>query len=267
MTKLQIAILVSAVVLFFVMYFGCNTKSSEIQALEKTRAFEVEQTGIEGLLSAAKSELSEAELSKALLLETQLSELEEEDSSAVELYKELSSEWYRLSRPAIAGYYAEKVAELLNTEESWSIAGTTYAIGIQRSSEQRVKAFCTGRAISAFESAISLNPDNVSHRVNLALCYTENPPPDNPMKGVMMLRELNQTYPESVSVLNTLARLAIQTGQTQRAIQRLEEALSYEPDNATTNCLLASAYERNGQADLARTYAEKCNSLTGKNVN
>ena len=54
-----------------------------------------------------------------------------------------------------------------------------------------------------------------------------------------------------------------QTGQVETAIRRLEEALSYESDNAATNCLLASAYDRNGQSDQARIYAENCNSLTG----
>lgn len=263
MTKLQLAILTSAIVLFFVMYFGCNTKSSEIRALEKTRALEVEQTGIESLVREAKTNSSEAELSPVLILENQLADLPEGDTASVELYKQLSSQWYQLAQPAIAGYYAEKVAEIVNTEEAWSIAGTTYAIGIQRSTDQKRKEFSTGRAIRAFESAISINPDNLNHRVNLALCYTENPPADNPMKGILILRELQQSNPQSVLVLNTLARLAIQTGQLERAIERLEEALGYEPDNPSTNCLLASAYERNGQAAEARTYTEKCNSLTG----
>lgn len=262
MTKLQIAILTSAIALFFIMYFGCNTKSSEIRAVEKTRAFEVEQTGIESLVREAKAGRSEAELSPVLILESQLADLEEGDTAAAALYRQLSSQWYQLAQPAISGYYAEKVAEMVNTEEAWSIAGTTYAIGVQRAGDQKVKDFCTGRAIRAFESAISINPDNLNHRVNLALCYTENPPPDNPMKGILILRELNQSNPQSVLVMNTLARLAIQTGQLETAIRRLEKALSYEPENAVTNCLLANAYERSGQADKAQAFAEKCNALT-----
>lgn len=264
MTKLQIAILTSAIVLFFIMYFGCNTKSSDIRALEKTRAFEVEQTGIESLLREAKAGRSEAELSSVLILESQLADLSEGDTAAADIYRQLSSQWYQFAQPAIAGYYAEQLAEMQNTEEAWSIAGTTYAIGIQRAEDQKVKDFCTGRAIRAFENAISINPDNLNHRVNLALTYTENPPADNPMRGILMLRELNQSNPQSVLVLNTLARLAIQTGQFETAIRRLEEALSYEPDNAATNCLLANAYERSGQTAQARTFADKCNSLTGE---
>ncbi len=267
MTKLQIAILTSAVVLFFVMYFGCNTKSTEIMALEKTRAFEVEQTGIETLLKEAKSNISEANLSKVLILESQLSDLPEEDSSATNLYKQLSSEWYALGNPAIAGYFAEKVAGISNTEESWSIAGTTYAIGLQRAPDQKTRDFCTGRAISAFENAISINPENLNHRVNLALCYTENPPADNPMKGILILRELRESHPQSVLVLNSLARLAIQTGQIETAIERLEAALAISPENVTTNCLLATAYERAGRSAEAKMFADKCNSLAENDLN
>ncbi len=265
MTKLQLAILFSAAALFLVMYFGCNTKSADIRALEKSRALEVEQTGIESLQRRAKAGISEATLSSVLVLESQLSDESISDSVKIALYKQLSSEWYGLSEPPIAGFYAEKAAELLNTEESWSIAGTTFAIGIQRAADQQVKDFCTGRAITAFENAISINPDNLSHRINLALCYTENPPPDNPMRGILILRELNQSYPESVPVLNTLARLAIQTGQVDRAIERLEKAVSLEPENANSNCLLAGAYEQSGQAKLAEEYGQKCRMLSESN--
>jgi cytochrome c-type biogenesis protein CcmH/NrfG len=85
-----------------------------------------------------------------------------------------------------------------------------------------VKAFCNQRAVQAFENAISLNPDNASHRLNLALTYTEMPPEDNPMKGILLLRELQEQYPENTQVLNALGRLAIQTGQYARAVERLD---------------------------------------------
>jgi tetratricopeptide (TPR) repeat protein len=264
MTKLQWTVLGAAMALFLILYFGCETTPSDIAALEKSRVLSAESTDVNTLLSEAKLELESIASSELLLLESQLEEAVD-DTARAEAYKSLSSKWYELEYPALAGYYAQQVAEIEGTEDAWSIAGTTFTICIQRSEIQKVRDFCAGRAVSAFESAISLNPDNIAHQVNLALSYTYNPPSDNPMKGVLMLRELNQKAPDNVLVLNTLARLAIRTGQYGRAVERLEQALEKEPDNIATACLLAQAYEGNGDMAKAQTFAAKCREASTTN--
>ncbi|MEL6867343.1 MAG: tetratricopeptide repeat protein, partial [Bacteroidota bacterium] len=142
--------------------------------------------------------------------------------------------------------------------------GTTYAIGVQRISDERIRKYCTGRAVQAFESAISLEPDNLSHRVNLALCYTEDPPQDNPMKGILMLVDLNKQHPENVLVLSNLARLAMKTGQFDKAVERLQQALAVEPENVRVNCMLAQAFESAGKAAEAAPFQQKCVELSGR---
>ncbi len=260
MTKLQWGIVASAIALFFVIYFGCDTRPKDIAALETSRALAAESTDITTLLGEARAGLSSTASNNILALETEL-ESAPSDSARAEVFKRLSSRWYELGHPAVAGYYAQQVAEIENTEESWSIAGTTYSICIQRAEEPRARDFCTGRAIQAFENAISINPGNTAHRVNLALAYTSNPPPDDPMKGVLMLRDLNQKAPDNVLVLNALARLALQTGQYGRAAERLERAQQLEPDDINTICLLSQAYEGLGETAKAQEFAQKCRSL------
>lgn len=62
--------------------------------------------------------------------------------------------------------------------------------------------------------------------------------------------------------MNTLARLAIKTGQIDRAIQRLETSLALEPENQSTICLLAAAYGNAGPdyASRAAEMAVKCDA-------
>lgn len=243
--------------MFFILYLGCETKPEDIKALETSRALAAESTDINTLLQEAKSSLDGMSSNSVLALETEL-DAALADSARVEVFKRLASNWYSLGYPSISGYYAQQIAELQGTEESWSIAGTTYTICIQQSQEQKVRDFCTGRAIQAFESAISLNPDETAHQVNLALAYAANPPQDNPMKGILLLRDLNQKDPDNVLVLNTLARLALQTGQYPRAVERLERALQLEPGNLNTICLLAEAYQGSGDVKKAEAFAEQC---------
>lgn len=260
MTKLQIGVLLTATALFFVIYFGCETKPTEQRAIEKSRALTAEGASVEVLLQEAKAALTAAEAGRILALEQALEEAPT-DSLRAGRYQELSGAWYESDQPALAGYYAEQVAELRNSEESWSIAGTTYTICLQRTENERIRNYCANRAVKCYESAISLNPANPVHKVNLALVYTENPPAENPMRGIQMLLDLNQSDPDNVLVLNSLGRLAIRTGQFDRASERLEKAASIEPDNRNTICLLAQAYEGAGQAEEAREYGERCRRL------
>jgi Flp pilus assembly protein TadD len=138
------------------------------------------------------------------------------------------------------------------------MAGTTYAICVKNSQDEKVKSFCSKRAVKAFESAISLAPEKIEPRINLAICYVDNPSQDNPMQGILMLRELNTKYPQSVPVLNQLGKLALQTNQIEKALERLEAAIALEPENKNTICLLATAYKNAGDQVKSNEYQKKC---------
>jgi len=261
MTKLQISSILGALLLFFTLYFGCDTKPDEYREVVKARMQNAQTTSVKSLLAAAKKNLPEPQFNAILALETQLKEVTS-DSAKAELLKSLSGKWYEYKHPELAGSYALEVAELTNTEQAWSIAGTTFSICTQQANDEKIKAYCTEKAVQSFESAISINPDNPRHQLNLALLYTENPPKDNPMKGILMLLELNKQYPENVPVLLNLGRLAIQTGQFEKAIQRLEKVLSLSPENARAACLLSQAYDGMGDSERSTFFKNKCETLS-----
>ncbi|HFA50569.1 MAG TPA: tetratricopeptide repeat protein [Bacteroidetes bacterium] len=261
MNKTQWAVILTAAALFTALYFGCDTKPDKHKIIEKQRTLAAVSTDIGSLLMEAKPGLSPQDGATILALETALNSAEDETGKA-NAFKELSSTWYKFEKPAIAGYYAEQVAEIDATEEAWSIAGTTFSICVQREKEKKVKDYCTGHAIKALENATSLNPSNLQHKMNLAIVHTENPPAGNPMKGILMLVDLNKQNPDYVPVLNQLGRLGIQTGQFEKAIKRLGKAVSLEPENPTSNCLLGEAYQQIGDQANAAKYLDKCKKLT-----
>ncbi|MCC6723984.1 MAG: hypothetical protein IT258_05700 [Saprospiraceae bacterium] len=262
MNKGQWILIASATVLFAILYFGFDTKPSKQKTIEKQRAGSLTSTDINSMLVDAKAKLPAQASASVMALEGSL-EKAVQDSSKLEAYKSLSSLWYQLEKLGIAGYYAEKVAEIAKTEEAWSIAGTTYSICLQREQEDKIRRFCTDQAIQALEKAASLNPGNIQHKVNLALVYTENPPKDTPMKGILMLRDLNEQNPDNVLVLTQLGRLAIKTAQFDRAVERLSKAVELEPSNKMATCLLAQAYEGLGDAAKANDFKKKCEKLPG----
>ena len=185
-------------------------------------------------MSEAKNSLSESSSEK-------LSELEAviEDGQKEEAYKELASFWYKEKHPVISGYYAEKVADLAQSEEAYSIMGTTYALATRSTSDESKQQYAVEKSRFAFNKAQELNPDNLDHQINLALSYVDVMDKENPMKGILMLRDLSQNHPENPSVLFQLGRLSLGTNQLEKAVGRLTKVVELDPQHPQAHCLLA----------------------------
>ncbi len=262
MSHAQWGVVAVAGALVILLFFGFDTKSDKQNEIIKSNELAGTKIEISKVIEAAKESLNAQDLKRIQFLELTLEASELGNEQRSEALKQLSSEWFRLRRPLIAGHYAEAVAEYEQNGNAWGIAGTTYLSGI-KSKDVLVKNGSFAGAIRSLENAISLDPDTIRHRVNLALAYTESPPKNNPMKGIQILLSLNERYPENVVVLNTLARLAIRTGQYGKAVERLEKALTIDSKNITANCLLADAYEQSRDA-RAPEQRNKCELLTTK---
>jgi predicted Zn-dependent protease len=251
----QYILIAASIALFILMYFGCETKAKNIRDIEKSRILTLEVTSVQNLIIEAKRSMS---ANQVATIETLTQEFENDTTSKIEKLKTLSSKWYEFGHAPIAGHYAQEIAQTLKDDHSWSLAGTTYLLGLQRATDEKIRAYCKSNATKAFENAISLDPQNVDHKINLALCAVESPSKENPMQGILMLRELNTKHPDHVGVLNQLARLAIKTNQFDRAIERLNKAISIDSKNNTTICLLAQAYSASGDAAQAAKYSKLC---------
>ena len=256
MNRQQIIVVASAVALFFILYFGCEVQSKEQKNFETARVLTGPAFDMVSVIKDATKTLTPAQASDIQSL-TQKGE-ETKDPSVL---KQLSAAWHNAGHDEVAAHYAEQIAESEKTDEAWSIAGANYYLALQKSEDKSLRDFCVNQAAKAFQNAASLNPAKLEHRINLALCYTENPPQDNPMKGILLLRELDAQNPDNVAVNSQLARLAIKTGQFDKAIARLEKTLTKEPNNGKLMCLLADAYS--GANNPKATEAiQKCQLLS-----
>lgn len=257
MTKAQWASVGAALILLLVVYLGCETKPRNLGQLAKARAMVATATSIEVLIREAKDSLAPADLALVEAMERDVQQQQATDDKVSSLQR-LSGQWFKLGRPVVAGHYAEEIAQLQPTEETWAIAGTTYAIAARRSPDQRIRRFAAAEAAQAFEKAQAINPQELDHQINLALVYTDNPPPDNAMKGILLLRELNEKYPNQPSILLNLGRLAVTTGQWARAIERLEQAVKIDPNLTPAFCLLSEAYAGLGNQAKAESFGQRC---------
>lgn len=257
MLKLQTILLAVGLGLFSLLYFGLDFKPKKFASVERNRAMSTKNTDISNLIRDVQSALSPSQAALLIALEREI-EASTSDSLKSELLKQLSGKWFEYKQPHIAGFYAEQVAEIENTVEAWSITGTSFAATFKGPFEEKVKTYSLERAVTAFENAVSIDPEDIRSKVNLALCYVERPPEQNPMKGILMLLDYDKQYPDNPLVLLNLGRLAIQTGQYEKAIGRLERVVNIAPKNTQSYCLLAVAYEKVGNADKAALNQVKC---------
>lgn len=255
--RVQFIVLGLFIGLFCLLYFGMDTKPKKHKLVEKSRALNLESTNISNLLMEAKRSLLENESDLIHAYELQLKTAENDDDKA-EILESLSSKWFESGYEAISGFYAEKIAEIKKDDVSWSITGTTFVFCIRNAKETKVKEYCSKRGIHAFEIAISLNPTEVNHKVNLAVCLAEYPLKDNPMQGILMLLNLNREHPNHIGVMYQLARFGVQTGQYDKAIGRLNRILELDPDYFQAYCLLTKIYEETDDLSQAILYRKKC---------
>ncbi len=246
------------VLLVGILYFGFSIRPPEAAEKDRERSLQAVQTSADVLLKEKMATLDASGKQEFRALQSELQAAEGKTDS-VEVLKQLSGAWYRLGELALAGHYAEEVAEKEKTAEAWSIAGTTFAAGLSREDmTEKERTFIAQNARQAFENAISMEPSNLDHRVNLAVTYVQNPPEDEPMKGISILLELSKEHPDNPAVLFQLGRFGIQTGQYEKAVSRLEKVVSLEPNRREAYCLLVTAYREIGNTAKALEAEEKC---------
>jgi tetratricopeptide (TPR) repeat protein len=242
--------------LLLVVYFGFNTVSPDIHLASNTRMKNLDVTGLENLEEEYFPNLNPNQKAELGQLNKELKSATT-DSAKSERLKSISGFWFRQGVYSIAGAYAKKVAELEKSEKAWQIAGTTFLYGLEDDSDPKKKKYCQKGAVHSFEQAISLNNDSPANHLNLAMAYVKLPG-DDPMKGIKMMLAMESEYAEYIPLQIQLAELGIQTGQLEKAQNRLNKVLEKEPENVSANCLMAQIMEKTNQAEAAKKYQIHC---------
>jgi len=199
----------------------------------------------ETVLAEARNNLDSAQLAWLADLDRQKSQT----SNVIEearVLKLISGTWFDYGNSLISAYYAKKVAELLQTGDAWSIAGTTYEHAFRKNKEAEKRKLAAVRSVDALEKAKELEPDTLRHQVNLALMNIELSTVDAsvmPMKGVMQLRDLSKQNPDNVEINMHLGRLsATRTRDWAKAKPRFEKVLEIAQRKSVPMQTVTEAY-------------------------
>jgi tetratricopeptide (TPR) repeat protein len=261
----QIITISIALLLLIGIYFFADFKGSKKskpaakdaqgeQANQMNPSADIEALDIQKYLQDEENKLASTKSDKI----KQLKKIAEEANTAV-AFKDVAEFWEKENSLISAAYYYKKAAFLENTEKSVTFAGNLYLALLQKAEEPGTRKWLALEAIECFSKAQQINPNNTDTKIALATCYTEGT--GETMKGVTLLREVTQKDSNNISANIILGKLAIQSGQFDKAKRRLELVLSLKPDNTEAMYFLAEAYKGSGNKEKAIALFEQCKAL------
>ncbi len=146
-----------------------------------------------------------------------------------------------------AAKYAEYILQL-DTVGLQEVAGNIYyrAFGLVN---DRIIAERFGERVRAVYSQVSSEVERPDLAARIAMTQVTG---DNPMKGILKLRELAEENPENIEAQYNLGLLSIQSGQFDRAVDRFTTVTELDPTNIEGYFYLGVSYLEIGNDKKAK---------------
>jgi tetratricopeptide (TPR) repeat protein len=246
----QLLFIAGAVVLTLLLYFAPK-KVDKIETAGIQPAFT-----FESLIERGKQGLKRQETEEISTLEKKA----KDNPGDTLVLGSLAKRWDALQQPAIAAHYFETVAEQNHDESSWINAAYRYFDAFQSTLDSVERKIMTEKAITSYEKVLQINPNNLDAKTDLGICYVEGT--GEPMKGIMMLRDVVAENPEHENAQFNLGVLSMKSGQYAKAAERFVKVLSINPARKEMYLMSGRAYMLSGNNEKAKKDFERLKKET-----
>ena len=240
------AILASiGVLLVLFLYFGLSNtttqKPAAITTPQKKELFD-----IQSFISESKLQLTP---SQSVFLSKLESGLNNQDADGFSAIANFWKDSVKVFLPY--AFYISKAAKLDNSEKNLNFAAQLILSNLRIEHDEAKIEWLSSEAISLFEKAIILNPENDDFRVGLGSCYVfgkgRNGDPQQTMKGIQELLAVVRKDSTNMKAQMVLGAGGYISGQYDKAVSRLSKVVEAEPDNLEAIAFLADAYAASGK--------------------
>ena len=240
--KTQLLLIVAAVVLSVLLYFA--PKHSDASTEKTVLSSDNNTQTIEVFVNAVKNSLAPELKNKA----------EQKN------YDSLIAFWDRNKRPDVSAFYFEK--KVLNTKQAtdWFKAGDRYYYSVRFIKDPDESPLLYSSAMRCYEKGLKLEPANTEAKIMLASCLVEGSA--DPMKGISMLRDIEKTDSNNVTLQLNFAFFSVRSQQWDKAVKRFEKVIQIDSTYIEAYLHLADAYEQMGQKSKTIEALEKYKSKT-----
>ncbi|MFY7693925.1 MAG: tetratricopeptide repeat protein [Sediminibacterium sp.] len=261
MKKPQVFVVIIALVLLGLLYFVTPRSNNELKPASSNSA-ENQTVTNKSIIDDAKTSLS-AEFKISLLsIENQLSRSKNTADSLMYTRK-LARFWAdSANRLTPYLYYTYSAALLENSEKSLTFAAQQLIDNlITPDAPPALLPWMAGNAKVLLEKALEINPNNDSAIINLGACYLFGNISDNPMQGILKVKQVVDKNPQNAYGQFILALGGKKSGQYDKAIERLLIVVSLQPSNLEAMVHLAECYELANQKEDAIQWYTKVKDL------
>jgi len=141
-------------------------------------------------------------------------------------------------------WYEAEAARLENSEKSLTFAAHLILENLRNEESDQLKRWKALQAKDLFERSLRINDKNDSTIVGLGACYIFGNIADNPMEGILKVRQVVEKDSTNVFAQMVLGHGSLMSGQYDRAIDRFEKVLALQPANLEAILLMAEVFER-----------------------
>lgn len=194
----------------------------------------------QALIKTAKNSLDDKSKGAISALEITLST----HPDSIVLYDSIGKAWDNANIPAASAYYFEKKAEKVPAEKNYLDAAYRYFDAYKIAGDTTLRAYMVQKAIVNYEKVLYQNPSNLDAKTDLGVCYAEGTA--EPMKGIMMLREVVTTNPNHEMAQFNLGLLSLKSTQYAKAIERFDKVIAINPKRSEAYIYKGQTYLQMG---------------------
>ncbi len=249
MNKQQLILLVIGSTLVLVLFFGGNTippkkpqpTNTNMQAAATKPTIEFKD-----LLAKAKQRLTDEQSNRITKLENSVTRGDVK-AQQLKMYEQLSSFWkdsMHLFEPF--AYYNAQAAKLVGSEKNLTFAAQQFLERLLVEGDPAMQNWLASNAKQLFDLALVLNANNDSSKIGLGACYILGNISDNPMQGILPIREIAKKNPDNLYAQFILGLGGKKSGQYEKAIERFLIIVQKTPSNIEAELHLAECYELKG---------------------
>ena len=260
MKKQQIILASGGLIILLVLFFFGKTIPPQKKNSDTPNA-SIKTIDAEDILQASKARLNAQQLAYVNRLENSVVRGDVKNQQ-INSYNQLASFWKDSIQEGFLpyAYYAGESAKLENSEKNLTFAAQLFLENLRGQDNPALKTWMANEAKGLFEKALQLNPNNDSTKIGLGACYIFGSTAGNPqevMQGIQRILEVARRDTSNMYAEFMLGLGGLQSGQLDKAVERLTKVVQRQPKNIEAILTLAQVNEEKGnKAEAVKWYQE-----------
>ena len=161
----------------------------------------------------------------------------------------LASLYFSIEQYDSSAKYAELALDYDFEPDRLKFAGEAYYNAWIVSVDRNLAQSNVSKAQQFFEQLLERDSSHVDVKVKYAMTFVSA---RNPMKGILMLREVSEKHPDNEQAQFNLGALSMQSGQYDKAVDRFDNVIRINPGNIEAKVFKAVSLIESGKRKEAK---------------